>query len=269
MFKRTGHLTDEELICFVDGETTQSASSRIRKHLAVCADCSSRKQGFESAASEFAAFHHATIDPQIQSGTQSHNALKAQLDARHAPQKSLRERFSTATPSRPWLYLYATVAIVALSLTVRDQQSHLFKPQFMPAQLESRLLPDHGLTPGATRPVELADICSEQDNDLDPAVSPSAQKVVFQEYGIPNAPAGSYQVDYLINPQLGGTDDVRNLWPEPYGSKVWNAHLKDALEDRLHNMVCSQQIDLASAQYAIATNWIAAYKKYFHTEKPA
>jgi hypothetical protein len=40
------------------------------------------------------------------------------------------------------------------------------------------------------------------------------------------------------------------------------------LEDRLHRMVCNNQIDLASAQHEIATDWIAAYKKYFHAENP-
>jgi hypothetical protein len=27
-------------------------------------------------------------------------------------------------------------------------------------------------------------------------------------------------------------------------------------------------LDLAEAQRAIASNWIAAYKKYFHTDEP-
>jgi hypothetical protein len=35
---------------------------------------------------------------------------------------------------------------------------------------------------------------------------------------------------------------------------VWNAHAKDALEERLQHMVCDKQIDLASAQCQIATD---------------
>jgi hypothetical protein len=34
------------------------------------------------------------------------------------------------------------------------------------------------------------------------------------------------------------------------------------LEERLHEMVCSHQLDLAAAQKAIATDWIVAYQKY-------
>jgi hypothetical protein len=33
-------------------------------------------------------------------------------------------------------------------------------------------------------------------------------------------------------------------------------------------MVCAGTLDLATAQHDIATDWIAAYKKYFHTDKP-
>ncbi len=131
-----------------------------------------------------------------------------------------------------------------------------------------RLLPDKALTPGVIRTIKLADVCSEQEEDFDPVVSDSMKRAIFQEYGVSGTKAGDYQVDYLINPQLGGTADVRNLWPEPYGPTVWNAHAKDALEDRLHRMVCYEQSDLASAQKEIATDWITAYKKYFHVESP-
>jgi hypothetical protein len=41
------------------------------------------------------------------------------------------------------------------------------------------------------------------------------------------------------------------------------------LEDRLHQLVCDGSLDLATAQRDIETDWIAAYKKYFHTDKPS
>jgi hypothetical protein len=44
--------------------------------------------------------------------------------------------------------------------------------------------------------------------------------------------------------------------------------VKDALEDRLRELVCSGKVDLASAQRDISSDWIAAYRKYFHTDKP-
>jgi hypothetical protein len=59
----------------------------------------------------------------------------------------------------------------------------------------------------------------------------------------------------------------RNLWPHSH-STVWSARVKDALEDRLREMVCEGDLDLTEAQREIATDWISAYKKYFHTDEP-
>ena len=71
-----------------------------------------------------------------------------------------------------------------------------------------------------------------------------------------------WEEDHLISLQLGG--DPRspdNLWPEPWFGP-WNARIKDALETKLKRMVCAGQIPLSEAQQAIATDWVAAYKKY-------
>ncbi len=99
-------------------------------------------------------------------------------------------------------------------------------------------------------------------------VSPSLRQQVFREYGIVNARPEDYEIDYLIAPGLGGVEDVHNLWPEPSTSRTWNAHVKDALEEHLHEMVCAGKVDLSTAQRDIATDWIKAYKKYFHTDTP-
>jgi hypothetical protein len=90
----------------------------------------------------------------------------------------------------------------------------------------------------------------------------AVQQQVFREYGIPNARPEDYEVDYLITPELGGASDIRNLWPQPFASAPWSAYRKDDLEDRLHELVCAGSLDLGSAQREIATDWIAAYKKY-------
>src|SRR5262249_21392050 len=123
------------------------------------------------------------------------------------------------------------------------------------------------LTPGAVRPVAVSDICAARLGD-NAQVVPAVQRQVFAEYGMPNAEAGRFEVDYLITPALGGSDDIRNLWPQPYSGSAWNAYVKDALEDRLRTLVCAGRLDLATAQQEIAVNWIGAYKKYFHTTRP-
>jgi hypothetical protein len=40
------------------------------------------------------------------------------------------------------------------------------------------------------------------------------------------------------------------------------------LEEHLHQLVCAGRLDLPTAQRDIARDWIAAYKKYFHTDRP-
>jgi hypothetical protein len=99
------------------------------------------------------------------------------------------------------------------------------------------------------------------------AVPVALQQKVFDEYGINGAKPQLYEVDYLVTPALGGADDIRNLWPQSY-SAIWNAQVKDQLEDRLRGMVCDGSLTLDEAQREIAGDWIGAYKKYFGTEKP-
>jgi len=99
-------------------------------------------------------------------------------------------------------------------------------------------------------------------------ISMAVRQAVFHEYGMDGSRLPEYEVDHLITPELGGTDDIQNLWPEPYATTEWNAHVKDELEDRLRQLVCQGKLDLPTAQRDISTNWISAYQKYFHTDKP-
>ncbi|MFM9735729.1 HNH endonuclease, partial [Streptomyces niveiscabiei] len=72
---------------------------------------------------------------------------------------------------------------------------------------------------------------------------------------------GDYEVDHIISLELGGSNDIKNLWPQPYHG-LWNAHMKDKLENKLNEMVKTNQIELADAQKAISTDWVGAYLKY-------
>ncbi len=68
--------------------------------------------------------------------------------------------------------------------------------------------------------------------------------------------------DHLIPLELGGNpSSVKNLWPQIWNG-AWGARKKDQLENKLHLLVCAQQLALDIAQKAIATNWITAYGKY-------
>jgi len=81
------------------------------------------------------------------------------------------------------------------------------------------------------------------------------------QYGYVDRSPGDYEGDHLIPLEVGGDGYAAgNLWPEPYAGK--GARVKDQLENRLHQLVCSDQLGLRSAQQAIAGNWYAAYARY-------
>jgi len=121
-------------------------------------------------------------------------------------------------------------------------------------------LPNHSLTPGDTVRVSRVDLCSPDYKS--PATNiPIALKVqVFDAYGVsPNALG--FNVDHLIPVGLGGSNSLKNLWPQPLAGE-WNYHMKNDLEEKLQKLVCSGQLDLETAQREIAADWVGAYEKY-------
>lgn len=130
-------------------------------------------------------------------------------------------------------------------------------------------LNDLSKTPGDVRTTDKVSICTTSTKTLR-KVSSATHKMAFKLYGITNktgwcnhtgTPVGC-EVDHLISLELGGTNDIKNLWPQPYGGIKWNAKVKDKLENRLHKLICDGTITPAVAQHAISHDWIAAYQKY-------
>jgi hypothetical protein len=127
---------------------------------------------------------------------------------------------------------------------------------------DSDSLPNPSLSPGDTIPGAGALLCTPGYSKSVRHVSGSTKHKVYEEYGITSRKPAEYEVDHLISLELGGSNDIQNLWPQSYVTQPWNAHKKDVLENKLHQLVCSGQIPLHQAQYEIAHDWIAAYKKY-------
>ena len=127
----------------------------------------------------------------------------------------------------------------------------------------SPLVPDRTLTPGDTLDVTKDDICVPGYTKKVRNVPKAVKDQVYASYGIKNRAPGEYEVDHLISLELGGSNSIKNLWPQSYKTTPWNAHVKDKLENRLHDDVCSGKIDLKTAQQQIATDWIGAYKRAF------
>jgi len=128
--------------------------------------------------------------------------------------------------------------------------------------LKPPTLPDAKLTPGDTLDVTKDDICVSGYSKKVRDVPQTVKEQAYKEYGITQREPGEYEIDHLISLELGGSNSIKNLWAESYRTAPWNARVKDKLENKLHEMICSGQIDLKVAQQAIASNWIDAYKKY-------
>jgi len=126
-------------------------------------------------------------------------------------------------------------------------------------------LPDRRCSPGAfysklTRPV----ICSPSFHTGTIRNVPQSVKYqVEQEYGMRPALYGrTLEVDHIVPLELGGSNSIANLFPEP-GSGNANYHTKDRLENRLHDLVCSGSMTLRKAQTQIAANWQTLYRRVF------
>lgn len=124
--------------------------------------------------------------------------------------------------------------------------------------------PDPTMTPGAFNipSTPLAILCAPGHAESVRHVSITEKRRVMREYGLNIKDHGLIEIDHLVPLEIDGGNEIKNLWPQNYTTRPYNAHVKDVLEDTLHRMVCNQQLDLPTAQHDIATDWIAAYNKY-------
>lgn len=251
------HVSDEDLLAYLDGELSRWRRTVVKSHLTACWGCRSRAGEMQSAIGTFVQLHKMA-DKHVPSAAGPRASLKAKLAAlADTPQISWTESVRLAFAAKRWFYITASLLVIVGALVL----------QFSTLPVGAASTPDADLTPGLVRTTSQHDICLTGELDV-PAISSSIALEVFKQYGIRRPQPRAYEVDYLITPALGGAHDVRNLWPQPYSAGIWNAHIKDALEDHLYDLVCQGKIDLVTAQRDISTNWIAAYKKYFRSEHP-
>ncbi|HTW22293.1 MAG TPA: zf-HC2 domain-containing protein [Candidatus Baltobacteraceae bacterium] len=264
------HISDEDLLRASDGELSVQRAEQVLAHVAHCSACRAKMESLEAASADFSRAYRAAEIPDLPSAATARGNLQRRLASlSRAASPSRPKARANPLSSQGWAYAFAAALLLA-ALTLGWLRRSALPPQahdLAASVANGPLLPDTRLTPGATRPVTANQICiGSGPAEARPPLR--MQQAVFHEYGMDGAPPRNYEVDHLITPALGGTDDIRNLWPEPYASTEWNAHVKDDLEDHLHDLVCGGKLDLATAQRDMASNWIQAYKKYFHADQP-
>ncbi len=163
----------------------------------------------------------------------------------------------------------ATVAALAVALagcgaltTTSTSTAHQFGVQTKTSGCQARgALPDPDCTPGAIFADATTDkICQSGYASSVRNVPTSEKDQVYAEYGIASHYPGQYEVDHLVSLELGGSNDISNLWPEA-ASPTPGFHQKDKVENYLHDQVCSGKIALHDAQVEIATNWLQIYQQ--------
>jgi hypothetical protein len=119
-------------------------------------------------------------------------------------------------------------------------------------------LPDRGCSPGAIDARRTAKVvCSKSFHTSDVRDVPDSLKhQVEVEYGLaPKGYGDTLEIDHIVSLELGGSNDIANLYPE----LAPGFHAKDSLENRLHALVCTGKMTLHTAQRRIAADWMRFY----------
>jgi hypothetical protein len=132
------------------------------------------------------------------------------------------------------------------------------------------MLPDATLTPGATDArVTQANvkntICKPGYTSKVRSVSAAQKREVMTRYSLPTSDLKLVEIDHFISLELGGSNDIANLWPQYYAPApgqvgYLGAREKDTVETSLHRDICKGKTTLAEAQTAIRS-WPEVYRE--------
>jgi hypothetical protein len=163
--------------------------------------------------------------------------------------------------ARSFVLLAALLVVACSSQTSSIGAAHLGQRSKTSECVTKGGLPDSACTPGAIfSTATREEICASGYARSVRDVTEQEKNQVYAEYGITSHRTGEYEVDHLVSLELGGSNDIANLWPEAASPRP-GFHEKDQVENYLHDQVCSGAMPLAQAQEQIATNWLAIYEK--------
>lgn len=127
-----------------------------------------------------------------------------------------------------------------------------------PFHRDPTLYPDPRLTPGDVLHVTAAQVSVPGYASKVRNVPVAEKREVYAEYHLAYPQAtGAYECDHFIPLCLGGSNSIKNLWPESAPQFHW----KDGLEVYLWHEVRAGTIGLAEAQREMRTDWYAYWVK--------
>lgn len=125
-------------------------------------------------------------------------------------------------------------------------------------------LPDRHCTPGSADPAVTqhnigSTICragwTQTVRPPESQTEHAKYDITYPAYGLSDGTTS--ELDHDVPLELGGSNDITNLWPE-LGSLP---NPKDAVERALNRAVCDGRVSLSAARRAIAANWETAEKR--------
>lgn len=121
-------------------------------------------------------------------------------------------------------------------------------------------MPDPDITPGHVVSSDPQAVCGRAERAQ---VSEERRAAVRALYGLSAAQAARRQISHLIPVSWGGSDDVRNLWPQPAAE----AAARDRLARIGPALFCARggqapTYALIDMQHEIAQDWRRAYGRY-------
>ena len=120
-------------------------------------------------------------------------------------------------------------------------------------------LPDRRCTPGSVFSKSTPKVfCKSGYTKLVRHVTAATKRKVFAAYGITSHRSGQYEIDHLVPLELGGSNSIANLFPEPAKPRP-GFHDKDRLENEVHDRACAAHNRFRSLQKRIATDWTDLY----------
>lgn len=124
-------------------------------------------------------------------------------------------------------------------------------------------LPSTELTPGAVATTDVSVICEKGYPQRARKVSMATKNKVYRVHGVDKEQCTKgCKIDHLIPLAIGGSNDIKNLWPHEYGAE-WNVFAKTRLEVKLRKEVCTGKLPIVEAQNCIRADWTRCYLRFF------
>jgi len=162
-------------------------------------------------------------------------------------------------PAKPALVAMLGIAAVALPVYllnngVLQSDNEVGAGQTLPSKPDINLTVRKGLPfPPITPGERLA------TPRLEGPITADVKLQVFNAYGLGPMDAQSYVIIRLIPVELGGTENVPNLFP----TTPWFQDLKSRLDSRLVELVKGGRLTIQQAESELKDNWVRASHRYY------